>query len=82
MTVRTWFRLLRRTAWETELPQLQLYCRADRVPLGTGVRLWALTDYQRLIDHPELVEDVCEMTDRTLRLGIQAMFDAWPHSSV
>lgn len=57
MTVRAWFRLRRRTAWErNEFPEVTLFCRAESPnPLGPGVRLCDLIDYQTLIEHPEKV---------------------------
>lgn len=55
MTVRTWFRILRRSAWEGSLPEVTLYCRGSwQSPLGPRVQLWALTDYQKVIDNPNL----------------------------
>ena len=54
MTVRTWFRLLRRSTWEGDAPEITIYFRADEPQLfgpWTGpVPLRDLKDYQELID--------------------------------
>lgn len=74
MTVRTWFRLLRRSAWESDhLPEVTLYCRAVHEPLGPGVKLYALTDYQRIIDHPEFAEPVVQLVQRDIRKYISQL---------
>jgi hypothetical protein len=54
VTVRAWFRLLRRSAWEADHPEILIYFRPATwrgEPLEHPARLCTLLDYQQVIDH-------------------------------
>jgi hypothetical protein len=44
MTTREWFRILRRSAWEGQLPHVSV------MDGGVEIYLWTLTDYQAFIE--------------------------------
>lgn len=85
MTVRTWFRLLRRSAWESELPDIYVYFRTPSDPkfgpLSSPLKLTTFTDYQAFIDQGEIPRPVraliTEMMERAQVLSMTS--DAITH---
>lgn len=70
MTVRSWFRIVRASAWEEYLPKIEIYFRSsnpDRGPLSPVCTLMNLQSYQLLIDRGGPPLHVYDLVNRSMR---------------